>query len=252
MATVNRTVREHLQKVVEAERGRTARFLVWVRAIGAAVWLAANAWFGLVENLPDWRVSLPTFAAYTGVAGLLALASRRFPKTLGWAGLAVGLLDCPVITLSTLLAVPTMARPEYLLGSLLPFLGALLVLSALSLDFRAIAVAMTSAILCAVALHQALKLPIEELFAPLVAFAGTGALCLYLVSRLRALVAESRRKDFAGKYVLGERLGSGGMAEVFAATYSPEGGFERRVAVKRVLEAYAQREDFIALFRREA
>jgi serine/threonine-protein kinase len=42
------------------------------------------------------------------------------------------------------------------------------------------------------------------------------------------------------------------MAEVFTAIYSPEGGFERRVAVKRVLPAHAGDENFVALFRREA
>jgi serine/threonine-protein kinase len=87
---------------------------------------------------------------------------------------------------------------------------------------------------------------------PAFATIGTGVLSGFLVSRLRNLVAESRRKDFAGKYLLGERIGAGGMAEVFTATYSPEGGFERRVAVKRVLAQFSEREDFIALFRREA
>jgi serine/threonine-protein kinase len=52
-----------------------------------------------------------------------------------------------------------------------------------------------------------------------------------------------------------ERLGAGGMAEVFRATYSPEGGFEKIVAVKRVLPriaATADGERFLTMFREEA
>ena len=41
-------------------------------------------------------------------------------------------------------------------------------------------------------------------------------------------------------------------ASIFEATYSPEGGFERRVAVKRVLPAYSSDRSFLELFRREA
>jgi serine/threonine-protein kinase len=42
------------------------------------------------------------------------------------------------------------------------------------------------------------------------------------------------------------------MAEVFLATYSPEGGFERRVAVKRILPSFLENAESVALFRREA
>jgi serine/threonine-protein kinase len=44
----------------------------------------------------------------------------------------------------------------------------------------------------------------------------------------------------------------GGMAEVFRATYSPEGGFQKIVALKRVLPQFAQDDAFIAMFRAEA
>lgn len=39
---------------------------------------------------------------------------------------------------------------------------------------------------------------------------------------------------------------------MFRATYAPEGGFERPAAVKKILPAYAEDAEFIALFRREA
>jgi serine/threonine-protein kinase len=75
--------------------------------------------------------------------------------------------------------------------------------------------------------------------------------CVILVGKIRRLVQASRQKDLLGKYVLGERLGAGVMAEVFRAVDSPEGGFER-VAVKHILPAWAGNAELVALFRREA
>jgi serine/threonine-protein kinase len=84
----------------------------------------------------------------------------------------------------------------------------------------------------------------------------TGCMAALVASHLRRMAAEAlsavRVRDLMGKYFLHERLGSGGMAEVFRATYSPEGGFEKVVAVKRILPACAEEPDFVTLFRREA
>ncbi|WP_434383388.1 serine/threonine-protein kinase [Melittangium boletus] len=74
----------------------------------------------------------------------------------------------------------------------------------------------------------------------------------HLTSKAEEALRAVRAKDLLGKYFLHERLGVGGMAEVFRATYSPEGGFEKVVAIKRILPAYAEDEDFVTLFRREA
>ncbi|PTL76524.1 protein kinase [Vitiosangium sp. GDMCC 1.1324] len=74
----------------------------------------------------------------------------------------------------------------------------------------------------------------------------------HLTNKAEEALHAIREKDLLGKYFLHERLGVGGMAEVFRATYSPEGGFEKVVAIKRILPAYAQDEDFVTLFRREA
>lgn len=55
-----------------------------------------------------------------------------------------------------------------------------------------------------------------------------------------------------GKYVLERRLGGGGMAEVFLARTVGAEGFERKVAVKRVLDALARDPRFAELFIAEA
>lgn len=55
-----------------------------------------------------------------------------------------------------------------------------------------------------------------------------------------------------GKYYLLERISVGGMAEVFKAKSFGEAGFERLVAVKRILPSIAEDQEFIAMFVDEA
>lgn len=55
-----------------------------------------------------------------------------------------------------------------------------------------------------------------------------------------------------GRYLLQERVATGGMAEVFRALYRPAPGVEKTVALKRVLPHLARDPDFLSLFRQEA
>lgn len=55
-----------------------------------------------------------------------------------------------------------------------------------------------------------------------------------------------------GSYVLLSRIGTGGMAEVFKAIKKGPGGFEKPVALKRILPFLADREEFIRMLSAEA
>lgn len=55
-----------------------------------------------------------------------------------------------------------------------------------------------------------------------------------------------------GPYELERRLGAGGMAEAFLATRRGPAGFTQRVCLKRILPAYEEDADFVAMFLREA
>ncbi len=55
-----------------------------------------------------------------------------------------------------------------------------------------------------------------------------------------------------GRYQLLERIGSGGMAEVFKARMSGEQGFEKIVAIKRIVPHMATNADFVTMFVDEA
>lgn len=85
---------------------------------------------------------------------------------------------------------------------------------------------------------------------------ASGVVTAVFVGHFNRRAAEAltavRMRDVMGKYLLHERVGSGGMAEVFKATYSPEGGFEKTVALKKILPALAADAEFLKLFRLEA
>jgi eukaryotic-like serine/threonine-protein kinase len=55
-----------------------------------------------------------------------------------------------------------------------------------------------------------------------------------------------------GKYLLLERISVGGMAEVFKAKYFGEEGFEKILAIKRILPSMVEDEEFIRMFIDEA
>jgi serine/threonine protein kinase len=75
-------------------------------------------------------------------------------------------------------------------------------------------------------------------------------LALERLSSAKALKADTSVK--MGPYTLENRLATGGMAELFVASYERQDGFRRTVAVKRVLPHLADKQEFIKMFIREA
>jgi serine/threonine protein kinase len=55
-----------------------------------------------------------------------------------------------------------------------------------------------------------------------------------------------------GKYILLEKLASGGMAEVFLAKSNGANGVSKFLAIKRILPQYSDNPDFIDMFKEEA
>lgn len=83
-----------------------------------------------------------------------------------------------------------------------------------------------------------------------------GILSALVARKLRDVIGRAERavreQDLFGKYRLETKIASGGMGVVHRATYCPEGGFERVVAVKLLHPHLAEEESFLAAFRREA
>ncbi len=84
----------------------------------------------------------------------------------------------------------------------------------------------------------------------------TGGVCAAGVRSLRGAIGLAntrlRQQELFGKYRLGERIASGGMGSVHEALYCPEGGFERKVAIKLIHPHLATDPGFVDRFRREA
>ena len=86
--------------------------------------------------------------------------------------------------------------------------------------------------------------------------ASSGVLCAVMARGLLRAIgrAESnvRAQNLFGKYRLVREIAKGGMGFVFEALYCPVGGFERRVAVKRIHPHLAATGRFVEAFRDEA
>jgi eukaryotic-like serine/threonine-protein kinase len=83
-----------------------------------------------------------------------------------------------------------------------------------------------------------------------------GAMGTFVVASLRRVAREAhadvRAQDLFGKYRIGEEIASGGMGVVMRATYCPEGGFERDVAMKRIHPHLVKDPQLVSSFRAEA
>ncbi len=94
-------------------------------------------------------------------------------------------------------------------------------------------------------------------FVIVVASTGACALCLWVVCRFLNARGVRRQKDQEditriGPYILVDKIGQGGMAELYKAEHTSKDGFRRIVALKKILPHLTQDQEFINMFIREA
>ncbi|GMU58566.1 MAG: hypothetical protein AMXMBFR34_03290 [Myxococcaceae bacterium] len=253
MSTVNAAVKANLEKVLAREQHTAALRMAWVRFVlaslmGLAIWLLPLPAEAEEKVGPTrWGV-----VAFVVMSGLILVGTKKFLKLGKWAALSVPLLDVPLLAGIQHLQQGSLPAPWMGIPTNATMMVGLIVLSSLSLSRGIIWVTAVVADVSIVATLLRSELPGVPLVLSALVPLGAGAILATVVGRIRSLLHEARAKDLVGKYVLGDRLGVGGMAEVFLATYSPEGGFERKVAVKRILPSYSENSESVALFRREA
>jgi hypothetical protein len=239
----------HLEKIFAAERQRGVRAMCLVRLIASCCF--AGLFFSRAATDARWEpLVLPMALVLVGASVLMVLA-WRVPAATNVLTWSVAFYDVPlgawINSLVLTIVAPRIAYPAMFALLVTQVAGSSVVLS------RGAVVATSVATFAGglwVAITGGGGLWDQSAF--VVSMLSVGVIAVYTQWRTRELVISSRKDDLFGRYILGERIGAGGMAEVFKATYSPEGGFERPVAIKRVLTNLAANPHFIERFRREA
>jgi len=107
---MGRRLPDLLQGTLEAERLRSARSLLALRAGLTLAFLGLSAAVGLVANIPGARARLPILAVYCALALALNGVSHRWPEITRYSWLAIAFVDIPMVYAFQRLAVQ--ARPD--------------------------------------------------------------------------------------------------------------------------------------------
>lgn len=242
---------EALNEVILKERLEYARYVTVIRL---AATIAGTLLFAVIDAENSIiAVSRAGAWLYFMVAGLIATAIFAFPKTAVASSYAIAFIDVPLLSFVHHLQLGPLGELRYHnVPPNLVMMSTLIVAASLTMSLPVILCTTTTAGASMILMLYRCDFPLLPILLSTVGSIATAVMTSLMVIRIRRLAIESRSRDLLGKYVLGERIGMGGMAEVFRATYCPEGGFERRVAVKRIHPQAARDPKAIALFRREA
>lgn len=253
-------LRTHL---AEDEAQRELKIVTWVAIAAAAALVSVDGVMVPLLGLP--RLPLITagmtalFAWNAGMAWLLRRGVYR--PWLRYANAFVETSICPAL----IYALGTAFGREVAYASpLFMVWSTLLVTSALRLDPRlsifggVLSLGQLAVLVLALGIERgpngswALGVPGMRALTLLFSASAGALISTYVVRRAGDALKQIREQDLMAKYILHEQLGAGGMAEVYLATYCPEGGFRKRVAVKRVLAEYARDPFHLDVLREEA
>lgn len=255
-------LREHISRDAPARERTVAKFMAGVCSVSGVLALCLIPMIGVKLGL-GLGVMLLLLAGYY-FALVRFIGQGWFHPAVTWVNVAIEVSAPSLIFLLDAKqngALYALTAPPLVIWGTLIALSGLRSSHALSLGAGALAAVEYSLLYVFVAFpNLPPEIPVTvrpALFATRVVllFASavfTAAFVSVLNRRAEEALSAVRAKDVFGKYLLHERLGMGGMAEVFRATYNPEGGFEKVVALKRVLPQFVEDEGFIGMFRDEA
>ena len=262
VSTAAQLLREHIARDAPARETSVARFMLVACGLSGTLAMLLIPFIGVSLGLV-LGVLLYVLAGYY-VALVRMMSKGWFHPAVSWVNVAIEVSAPSLIFLIDL----RQGGPQYALTAPpLVIWGTLIALSGLrsnkwlSLAAAALAACEYALLYFIAAWPQMHDETLVTLRPPLVATRVvllflSALLTWYFVNHLNRRAEEAlaavRATDVFGKYLLHERLGMGGMAEVYRATYSPEGGFQKVVALKRVLPQYAEDDAFIEMFRSEA
>jgi adenylate cyclase len=200
-------------RALEAQRARTARMLAQVRLVGVAAALALGLYRTYGAQEQDWRVLLPILGGYGAAALLLFIGVRGWARAAQWAGVAVALIDVPMVFAAQWISIPVSPSPGGVAGFTLGIFVLLLLLGSLSLDVRQMLLVALTAAVCEVLLQREAGIRGGAWAASVVVIGCAAAATAHLIRRVRALVAgitvEQRKRERLGRYfspAVAERL----------------------------------------------
>lgn len=265
MSTPNLTtqlLREHIAKDAPLREASVAKFMAGAAGVCAVLALLLMPLVGVSLGLSLFAVLGAVTGYYFGL--VRAIGRGWFHPAVSWLNVA---LEVSIPALIFLLDARQGGVQYALTAPPVIIWGTLVALSGLRGDMKlaigagAVAALEYAALYVFVVWPQLDEVTLVTLRPPLFAVRVallflssvlTAVFVRHLNRRAEEALAAVRERDVFGKYVLHERIGMGGMAEVYRATYSPEGGFEKTVALKRVLPQYVDDSLFIEMFRKEA
>jgi adenylate cyclase len=193
------------QRALLAERRRNARTGAWVRFVSISLFLALVLVCGVILGLPGWQGHLHVLVPYWLLTiGLLVVGSRsEWLRQHG--GIAIALLDMPVVFLLLRGFVATF--PDNQDGPAtfgLALMMYLIIMAELTLDTRLIALAAIVAAVLVALLQLGVGAPPEIAFMCVMMVGLTAMACASASGRVVALVAdvarEARQRERLGRY----------------------------------------------------
>jgi adenylate cyclase len=191
-------------RALDAQRVRTARALALVRLAGVGAGLALALALAYGAGQADWRVLAPIFGSWAAGALALYAAARRSARAARWSGLGVALVDVPMVLAAQWSSLAVSPSPGGVAGFALGIFVLLVVLGALSLDGRQLALVALASAVSEVLLQRAAGIRGGAWIAAVVVLGCAAAASAYLVARISALVssvtAEQRKLGRLGRY----------------------------------------------------
>jgi adenylate cyclase len=205
-----------LQRALDKERRRNARWLCSIRLAGVASVFAIALWFGLAAGESDWRAALPAFGLYAALSAALAAVAWKRPALHRLTGAGLALVDAPLVYWIQSASLPVSPSPAGTASFAFGLYCAFILLAALSLDQGLILLVTGAGALLELSLMRAAGIAAGPRAAAVVVLLGAGAAAWQLVGRTRQLILavsnEGLKLEKLGRYFCSavvERLQSG-------------------------------------------
>jgi adenylate cyclase len=235
-------------RALTGERIRNARLASFLRFVAIVAFTGVIGLFDLLFQLPVWQGNLPVLVPYSLVSAAVFVITQRRPQHWRIAGLAIPLIDLPMIFLVVTNVMPhTAARgfPDGPATFATALYGWLVVCASLSLERWLVVVTAAAGMLLQTRLQHLAQAPVDIWIICDLLLAVVAATCLYANDGVRALVA-----SVSTEQAQRERLSRYFSPEVARLVAARGGGTVAIGESREVTLLFADIRDFTALAER--